>query len=437
MSDLFISHSLSNEVVADAVRSFLEDRNINCWKAPRDILPGQNWAEAIFTAISECKVFLLILSDRSQESEQVAKELALAANLKKIIIPLRVDECDPKGAFAYHLLGIQWHQARSDDLNACLASLGQRVNQLLQTEPVEQAPLKQEASEVDQQDINSNIEDELDELLISAIREQLSFLIPTTSRAGAQALFQEINTKALGASTCYLIANVSVSVRSSRWALICFCPSSLVVYLNDEAPVKINRDCLSATIAGDQRIQVQDILLLTKSLSKDDLSRLVLGINMWSLGYINEGDGFMVLSTKIIRNLLPDYERFAIFYPEVATMAEVQEELEEEGHIRREPFGLGDPVAEYYLDPSSQQGVYLYKDWIELHDGTCLQTIFIPLGGNLSCYTVLNEVRIELNEEVFSMLTKQNEVASAFSKVIRTWIFARNHLDELLNRRGD
>jgi len=87
MSDLFISHSLSNEVVADAVRSFLEDRNINCWKAPRDILPGQNWAEAIFTAISECKVFLLILSDRSQESEQVAKELALAANLKKIIIP--------------------------------------------------------------------------------------------------------------------------------------------------------------------------------------------------------------------------------------------------------------------------------------------------------------------------------------------------------------
>ena len=44
---VFISHAAQDKTVADALCATLEFRNIPCWVAPRDVLPGQDWGTAI------------------------------------------------------------------------------------------------------------------------------------------------------------------------------------------------------------------------------------------------------------------------------------------------------------------------------------------------------------------------------------------------------
>jgi len=73
--DVFISHSSKDKTVADAVCGTLEKQGVRCWIAPRDVPPGQSWAAAIVEGISNSKVFVLVFSDRSNQSKQVVKEV--------------------------------------------------------------------------------------------------------------------------------------------------------------------------------------------------------------------------------------------------------------------------------------------------------------------------------------------------------------------------
>ena len=44
---IFVSYANPDFESADAVRAGLEARQIRCWMAPRDILPGEDWGSAI------------------------------------------------------------------------------------------------------------------------------------------------------------------------------------------------------------------------------------------------------------------------------------------------------------------------------------------------------------------------------------------------------
>ena len=85
--DVFLSYSSKNKNVADAVVAEFEQHGIRCWYAPRDIVPGQEWVSAIHDAITACRLFVLIYIDSSNESKQVANEVALAFNSGKTLIP--------------------------------------------------------------------------------------------------------------------------------------------------------------------------------------------------------------------------------------------------------------------------------------------------------------------------------------------------------------
>jgi hypothetical protein len=53
--DVFISYSSRDKPTADAVCAALESHGIRCWIAPRDVLPGMEWGEAIVNAIHDSK----------------------------------------------------------------------------------------------------------------------------------------------------------------------------------------------------------------------------------------------------------------------------------------------------------------------------------------------------------------------------------------------
>ena len=100
--DVFISYSSKNKNIADAIVADLEQNNIKCWYAPRDIYPGEDWAGAIKNAIGSTKIFVLVFTDESNRSHQVTNEVTLAVNGGKIIIPFRLsgfeESADKKAA---------------------------------------------------------------------------------------------------------------------------------------------------------------------------------------------------------------------------------------------------------------------------------------------------------------------------------------------------
>jgi class 3 adenylate cyclase len=104
---LFVSHHSSKLPVAEHVEKALNAKGVNCWIAPRDIEPGDQWPTAIRNAIEATDAVLLLFCSRSEKSRQVKRELILADQLGKAIIPLRLERIDP-GELSYHLADSQW-----------------------------------------------------------------------------------------------------------------------------------------------------------------------------------------------------------------------------------------------------------------------------------------------------------------------------------------
>ena len=66
--DAFISYASKDKPTADAVCAALEDAQIRCWIAPRDILPGADWSASIIDALDQCRVMILIFSGNANNS---------------------------------------------------------------------------------------------------------------------------------------------------------------------------------------------------------------------------------------------------------------------------------------------------------------------------------------------------------------------------------
>src|ERR1700730_16622391 len=93
--DVFISHSTKDKAISDAVCAALESARIRCWMAPRDVQPGRSFAGEINRAIQHSKVMVLIFSAHSNNSEQVLREVQLAANSHLHILQFRTEDVIP------------------------------------------------------------------------------------------------------------------------------------------------------------------------------------------------------------------------------------------------------------------------------------------------------------------------------------------------------
>ena len=106
MADVFISHSSKDKEIAEKVLKFFEERDLSCWIAPRDIVPGTEWAAAINAAITASKVFLIIYTANSAESSQVSREISLAETKQGVfVVPYKTDDTPLVGSFEYYLIG--------------------------------------------------------------------------------------------------------------------------------------------------------------------------------------------------------------------------------------------------------------------------------------------------------------------------------------------
>lgn len=114
MKCVFISYSSSEFDKAEKVCQFLEDNDINCWIAPRDIDPGANYPTQIVSAIRNCDVFVLIASESANSSGHVSNEVSIAFDNKKTIIPFRIENVQFTDEFSYFLGRKHWIEAHMD-----------------------------------------------------------------------------------------------------------------------------------------------------------------------------------------------------------------------------------------------------------------------------------------------------------------------------------
>jgi predicted ATPase len=108
---VFISYSSKDKPVADDICVNLEAAGIRCWIAPRDIAPGEDWPTAIARAIAQSRVMILVFSASSNSSEDVGRELFLAANSKLVIVPFKIEDIEPEPGKQYYLARTNWLEA--------------------------------------------------------------------------------------------------------------------------------------------------------------------------------------------------------------------------------------------------------------------------------------------------------------------------------------
>jgi hypothetical protein len=135
--DVFISYSNKDKLVADSVCVNLEAAGVRCWIAPRDIAPGEDWPTAITRAISLSRVMVLIFSAHSNSSEDVGRELILAANNKLVIIPFKIDNIEPEPGKQYYLARTHWLDAINPPTQEQIRELLECVKVLI---PVRKTP---------------------------------------------------------------------------------------------------------------------------------------------------------------------------------------------------------------------------------------------------------------------------------------------------------
>ena len=131
LHQLFVSYSSRDKPVADAIVARLEQAGIRCWFAPRDVLPGMNWAQAIVDAIGSTRLMVVVLSGEANRSQQVLREVGRAISTGVVVIPFRIEAVEPTDAMAYYLASEHWLDALTPPLDDHIARLLQVVETFL------------------------------------------------------------------------------------------------------------------------------------------------------------------------------------------------------------------------------------------------------------------------------------------------------------------
>ncbi len=129
--DVFISYASKDKIVADAVCARLEAAGIRCWIAPRDIVPGTSYGEAIMDAIHGAKVMVLVFSSSANASGHIPKEVERAVSNGVAILPFRIEDVAPGKSLDYFIGSVHWLDAMTPPMEQHLDSLAATVHKLI------------------------------------------------------------------------------------------------------------------------------------------------------------------------------------------------------------------------------------------------------------------------------------------------------------------
>ena len=118
-TEVFVSYSNQDYERVMPLVERLRNIGVAVWIDEGGIDAATLWSESIVEAISECKVLIMMVSTHSTDSHNVVKEVMIASESKKNILPIYLEPADIPAKLKYQLTGIQhieWFDGGSDEV---------------------------------------------------------------------------------------------------------------------------------------------------------------------------------------------------------------------------------------------------------------------------------------------------------------------------------
>ncbi len=128
---VFISYASPDASIGEAVCGALERADLTCWIAPRDVAPGEFYADAIVHAIDATKVMVLVLSHNAAASPHVVREIERATSKRHPVVSFRIDMASMPAALEYFLNASQWLDTSASGVTATVPKLIDAVKRLV------------------------------------------------------------------------------------------------------------------------------------------------------------------------------------------------------------------------------------------------------------------------------------------------------------------
>jgi TolB-like protein len=132
---VFISYASQDVTAADAVVQALEGQGIACWIAPRNVTPGEFYADAIVRALNASRLLVLVLSENALVSPHVLREVERTSSKRHPIISIRMGVNALSPSLEYFLSASHWLDADSSGIESALPRLVEAVQLLLGPTP--------------------------------------------------------------------------------------------------------------------------------------------------------------------------------------------------------------------------------------------------------------------------------------------------------------
>jgi uncharacterized protein (TIGR02145 family) len=139
---IFVSYCTKDKEIAFNLVDCLEKSDIRCWIAPRDIPAGSKWAGEIMKALDEAEMLILVLSEQSNNSDQVLTELETAKSRRIPIIPVFIEDVKLTVAVKYFIQSHQWLDAKGDRFGEAVEGLIESIEKF-QLQAIKNNPLNQ------------------------------------------------------------------------------------------------------------------------------------------------------------------------------------------------------------------------------------------------------------------------------------------------------
>jgi hypothetical protein len=129
--DIFIAHSGKDRNITAEISRHLKNAGVSCWVFPEDVKASEDVTEAIFAAMSGCKIVLLIFSFHTSDSIHIAKEVEFAVCKGKTVIPFRIDQAPLTVTMGEKLGHCHWIDATTSPMESHLKRLGSVIQSAL------------------------------------------------------------------------------------------------------------------------------------------------------------------------------------------------------------------------------------------------------------------------------------------------------------------
>ena len=128
--EVFISYARSDREKVMPVVDILRGTGISVWSDEAKIDTATLWSEEIVDAINNCKAMVVMLSQNSTGSDNVVKEVMLASENKKKILPVYLEPTKIPRKLQYQLAGIQHLEVFDCDTDGLAENLCRSLNRL-------------------------------------------------------------------------------------------------------------------------------------------------------------------------------------------------------------------------------------------------------------------------------------------------------------------